>query len=567
MVDLHWPLSRLKGRKHHLCSVCARLDLERVFCNETSQQLIGSLSEYNDPACPFCGLISKAIARAWGFKWDSASLYPVIEISCQLFIQSRSPLSIKGHGGTKHPQPRLLLATDKRPPAFHHNRAPPRQIDREKRRFIVAEIEALPNRWEPNHLPRLDVGVHANTTLLKRWLVECKRHEHSSREAKQGYNYLFQSELPFRLVDVMEECLVQKDKECDYLALSYVWGSLPTLNDPGEDEREIPVLLTLKKNMRDLESPKSLSSSRLVSHSTGRISRTIRDAMEFTRQMGMRYLWVDTLCIVQDDLYEKTRLIGNMDSIYNSATATIIAAAGSDADAGLRGISPRTGHPIEPVKIVDASDGTVLNLSLCLLSLCEEVRSQTWYTRGWAFQEQCLSRRCFYFTGDEVFFNCSEAHWREGYDYATKMPKNSEVKVRTGPPWWSRNLRKDLDPTPYQYLGDVSGEFSVHAYQAAVQEYSQKTLKFPHDIFDAFEGIFNRFRGSKSALNLGIRQAQAIPPHLLYQAILWFPSGRAKKRLGAPERVGQLADQFSTWSWYVPFLWLKFRLDCYGEQV
>ncbi|KAI0853476.1 HET-domain-containing protein [Daldinia vernicosa] len=540
--------------RHHLCSTCEKLDLERKFGNEIQEQIIGYFSEYKDLSCPFCILVSRAIERAWG----------TTKVSCRIFIQSRSPLSVKENGHIHHPQPRLLVATDQKPPEFHDNRVPLRQIDRVRNRFIIAEIERLPSESELNYLPRLEVGTRLNIALLKSWLKECQNHEHSKLAIERGSSGLFQSQHPFRLIDVIQECLVQKDTRCDYVALSYVWGRRPTLQFPGQNEREVPILLSLQDNVKELSVSMGLSKSRPETRKTGRIPRTIRDAMEFTRQIGMRYLWVDTLCIVQDDLEDKARLIGRMDDVYDCAAVTIIAAAGCDADAGLRGVSPRAGHPLKPTKIIDASDGSVLNISTCLRSLCEEVRSATWNTRGWVFQEQSLSQRCLYFTAEEVFFNCREAQWREGYNYARKINAHVDIDIRTGPPWWTRNLRRDLDPTPYHYLGDVGGKLDIQAFQTAVQEYSRKNLTYAHDILNAFEGIFNRFNGHRDVSELSIRQAQGIPPHLLYQAILWFPYGKPEKR---PCQSEQKADQFSTWSWvywtgpvefvFVDSLWLS----------
>ncbi|KAI1490358.1 HET-domain-containing protein, partial [Biscogniauxia mediterranea] len=515
---------------------------------------MGRLSKYKDPDCPFCSLISKAIGRAWGDSWDPKRRRISTGTSCRLFIQSRSPVSIYGNGRVQRPQPRILLATDQEPPNFHHNKTPTRRIDRVKLRFIIAEIESLSNESATNYLPRLPVEPYISIALLKSWLEECQKHEHSRKILERGANDLFQPQKPFRLIDVIEESLVQRDEKCDYMALSYVWGPLPTLLDPGDDYRDqdIPILLTLQQNMEELSVPGSLSESRVASRRTGRIPRTVRDAMELTRQMGMRYLWVDTLCIVQDDPEDRTRLIRLMGYIYNCATATIIAAAGNDADAGLRGVSSRTGRPIEPTKIVDDSDGTTtLDLSLSLLSLCEEIRMTTWNTRGWAFQEQSLSRRCLYFTADEVFFTCSETQRREGYDYAAISSQKADFRVRTGPPWWTRNLRRDLDPTPYYYLGDKSeGGLGVQVYQTAVQEYSRKNLTLPSDVFNAFEGIFNRFERSGHASEVGgIRQMQGIPFHLLYQAILWFPLENSEKRFCEPGKFGEPDERFSTWSW------------------
>ncbi|KAF9224652.1 HET-domain-containing protein [Gyrodon lividus] len=545
------------GPPKQMCSNCDELDLAAMLCDETNEESLGRLSGYNDPECPFCDLISKSIRLAWGVGWDSAKLCSTTSSPPHLFIQSRSPLSVKERGRTEHPQPRLLLAIDQKPPSFQLNRAPLREIDRVKGRFIIAEIESLPDdstHSAPNgvhfhFLPRREVGDRINIPLVKRWLEECKEHMHSKKATGQKGNGLFQRKRPFRLIDVIDECLVQKAERCDYVALSYVWGRIPTILFPGERAEEIPILLTIRENVDDLGVPNSLSESRQASPRGGRIPRTVRDAMELTRKIGMRHLWVDTLCIIQDDQEDKSHLIGCMDDVYDNATVTVIAAAGGDADAGLRGITRRTGCLIEPTKIIDTSDGTPLNLSICLPSLCEEVRRSTWNTRSWTFQEQCLSQRCLYFTAEETFFNCSEVQWREGYDYGEERRGDYDVQVRTGPPWWSMKLRRDMDPTPYHYMGDLTNKLNIQDYQRAVQDYSRTNLTFPHDVLNAFGGIFNRFNRSGDNSGLSIRQTQGIPAHFLFQAMLWFPSDHSQKRLCNPTQPGGSTERFSTWSW------------------
>ncbi|KAI0884919.1 HET-domain-containing protein [Annulohypoxylon maeteangense] len=546
---------------HHLCNICKKLHLEVFFSHKTSQQSIGKISQYADPDCPFCSLISRVIDRAWGSdERDKAG-------RCELLIESRSPLSVKEHGHIRHPQPRLVLATNQEPPKFHHNKTPPRKVDREKTGFIIAEIESIPiNKSDISYLPRRKIGKYVDISLVEDWLDKCRKHRHSKASIGQDvHGLLFQPQFPFRLIDVNRECIVEKDRRCAYVTLSYVWGDLPTLYHGGKSRSKgkIPILMTLKDNIKDLKIERSLSESRLESPSTGRIPQTVRDAMEFTQQIGIRYLWVDTLCIIQDDEEDRKRLISQMGDIYNSATVTVIAAAGSNADAGLSGISPRVGHSIRGVKIAGDSGRTVLNLSISLSSLCEEVRMSTWNTRGWTFQEQSLSQRCLYFTANEVFFNCSECQRREGYDYVEKRKTTTgevKIKARTGPPWWNTNIRYDLEPTPYNYLGDMGdGKLDPQSYELAVQEYSRKNLRDPCDVFNAFEGIFNRFQRSKNAPSetLDISQAQAIPSSLLYRSMLWFPlPGAEKRQLSNPMKLGIIRLRKKTgqlslrsWSW------------------
>lgn len=70
-----------------------------------------------------------------------------------------------------------------------------------------------------------------------------------------------------------------------------------------------------------------------------RLPQTVRDAMQLCLDLGERYLWVNSLCITQDDPITQKQQIDIMDSIYASATLTIVAAAGDHADSGLPGIS------------------------------------------------------------------------------------------------------------------------------------------------------------------------------------------------------------------------------------
>ena len=69
--------------------------------------------------------------------------------------------------------------------------------------------------------------------------------------------------------------------------------------------------------------------------------KTIRDAITLTQELGIRYLWVGSLCIVQDDMDGKASLI-EMHQVYHSSYLTIIAGVGDHADFSLSGVQSRT---------------------------------------------------------------------------------------------------------------------------------------------------------------------------------------------------------------------------------
>jgi hypothetical protein len=149
----------------------------------------------------------------------------------------------------------------------------------------------------------------------------CKRSITSGEENSQGYTKKGFYYLPkFRVIDVQERCLVKPPLGCEYVTLSYVWGRSQQFT-------------TTQAIVEQLEQTHGLDEVR------GKIPRTIQDAIELTVTLQQRYLWVDALCIVQDDEEEKLELIGHMDEIYGNSVLTIVNATG-DSHSGIAGFKP-----------------------------------------------------------------------------------------------------------------------------------------------------------------------------------------------------------------------------------
>jgi hypothetical protein len=98
------------------------------------------------------------------------------------------------------------------------------------------------------------------------------------------------------------------------VTLSYLWGRVETL-------------LLLVANKTQLMRPRMLETLRSA------IPRTIRDALDLVKLIGEKYLWVDCLCLVQDDPEDMKNGIANMDSVYEGSIVCIVTAAGYDGDA------------------------------------------------------------------------------------------------------------------------------------------------------------------------------------------------------------------------------------------
>lgn len=171
-----------------------------------------------------------------------------------------------------------------------------------------------------------------------------------------------------------------------YIALSYVWGqtaclSLSTANRDG---------LMTKGSL----------------HGNTKVGRTILDAMSVCKSMGERYLWVDSLCIVQDDEVEKSNMIARMDDVYGHSLLTIINATQGKADANalLPGVSAGSRSVRQTIEQIGGKRYILTKRHPLQLVLPQTV----WYSRAWTFQENLLSTRRLYFTDEHVFYVCDQ---------------------------------------------------------------------------------------------------------------------------------------------------------------
>ena len=171
-----------------------------------------------------------------------------------------------------------------------------------------------------------------NLDLVRAWLTICDSF-HGDKCSKSWVNDTSSTErLPWiYAIDVNRQCLAQIPHGERYVALSYVWGSSDQLR-------------TMRSNLNLLSKPGGLSG--LI----GQVPRTIRDAIDLTGDLGFNYLWVDSLCIVQDDDDSKRSFIPHMHVIYGAAWLSIIAQTAENASVGLQGYRVGTRNKLQAVK-------------------------------------------------------------------------------------------------------------------------------------------------------------------------------------------------------------------------
>lgn len=189
-------------------------------------------------------------------------------------------------------------------------------------------------------------------------------------------------------VRVIETTLLsdaQKD-DLKYAALSHQWGSIPFRKSTTDNIKE-----------------------HLSGILTRRLPQSFQDAAKVTEALGLTYLWIDSLCIVQEgekaDFDEEAP---KMEDIYSSAYCVLAASSASGASEGF--LKRPSGTEQCPVKRVDLEhEGRrEFLVAPAIDDFQRDVLESTLETRGWVLQEHALARRTLFFTNNQTYFECGD---------------------------------------------------------------------------------------------------------------------------------------------------------------
>jgi hypothetical protein len=142
----------------------------------------------------------------------------------------------------------------------------------------------------------------------------------------------------------------------------------------------------------------------------------MHDAIIVTRNLQLNYLWIDALCIVQDDPDDWEREALSMSEVYTQSGITLAATSSSDSDGGL--FFPRqTGRAAQLLwTFSDGSPPERVNFRSYNHRDCDTlIRRGPLNKRSWAFQERYLSRRVVHFTTDRLYWECDRIMIGEGF--------------------------------------------------------------------------------------------------------------------------------------------------------
>lgn len=257
------------------------------------------------------------------------------------------------------------------------------------------------------------VNFDASLPVVSKWLRECKETHTACSKSK--------TPLPTRVIDVGPSngsekpfLLLTKGENAVYTALSHCWGeSLP--------------YTTTKKTL----------SSRKAGFPLIDLPKTYEDAIVITRRLKIRYIWIDSLCIVQDDEKDWQQESAKMASVYRNAHVTLAASASSDSHGGCIFLRSPSLH----IKSSAAKEEVLVR------PYTQESRSilqSPLNQRAWVLQENVLSRRTIYFATDQLFWKCQTTRASEdGLFSAPESPAKD---------WW--HLVEDYSSRKLARLGD-----------------------------------------------------------------------------------------------------------------
>lgn len=463
-----------------LCSVCENLDFYRIFLDgipETEEVPLDSLSSILQKSyqCNFCRLISFHVRRTW-----MLDKFPDVDLSgiqCRLFSMSCGCLR-----GPFYPPPKFRcyrLHVNMEGLSEFWETYPASRVTAGSLTIYLMQEDAF-KFGRPTDLHSRRVKNTVDIDLVKKWIKLCQENHgdecHNVWRMDNGED----NNLPkyVRLVDVVSMALVPASSGCRYVALSYVWGAVST------------EYRTTTDNIAERSTPGGLN--------TATFPETITDSILFTRQLGLRYLWIDAICIIQNCSQDKITQIQSMDLVYGLSYLTIMAAGGASARDPLPGCRPRTRTLTQHIEVVQG-----LHLCVGPPRLHEALALSVWNTRCWTYQESALSRRRIYFTEQQVYFECRGDVFCEDIVAESKGLQLSSSFIR-------------IPRGEYFPQADPFG-----TYMGAVNQCTRRNLTVESDVVDALTGVTN-------ALAIGFRLGD--PARVFYcgmiltdlhRALLW----------------------------------------------
>ena len=373
-------------------------------------------------------------------------------------------------------------------------------------------------------------GCDLSQTLAKEWLGNCEKNEdgqHVDCNTSEG------TWLPTRLLDVRHASetsvlrLVSSsdisdafsEEEKRYITLSHCWGEWGS--------KEMPVLKYANHRHRH---EKGISIER--------IPQTFRDAITvaqwfqgkiptqkqssvYSHVHVVRWLWIDSLCIIQDSDADWQREALLMDRVYKKGFLNISADWNADSRDGL--FNPRSPMRVQPLKVELPEIGESIHLVVDERDMFDWVNTAPLSQRAWVFQERHLARWNLHFTEQEMFFECC---YRAPYFASETFPNGAP-----------RFFEQSNAPLYHAATTTLRSTIDIYElWRDLCEMYSEKKLSNPTDKSVAISGLAKEFQ-------------KLVPDDVYFSGMWWstFPLCLGWKSQSHPIQENLL--EAPSWSW------------------
>lgn len=297
----------------------------------------------------------------------------------------------------------------------------------------------------------------------------------------------------------------------------------------------------------------STLSTNLDTHKAGislhELPLTFAETITLLRKLHIRYLWIDSLCIIQDDELDWHQQAAQMATIYRNAYMVVSASKASNAKDGLySSVAPEFAlHPLV------YSDGDFGPETICFRRafthlpsymdhrLGAKAASFPTFNRAWIFQERFLATRVIHFGPSELIWECHECtvcQCRDGDILNTQTPCIA-----------SQNLNKQINHIshPKSYFGASALSFQAEQevqirWHRLVEEYSKLHMSYERDIYPAISGLAQVFHAC-----LKMQYCAGLWKENLIGDMVWHPEPKYRDESSWSKRPRHW--RAPTWSW------------------
>ncbi|KAF2849504.1 hypothetical protein T440DRAFT_398982, partial [Plenodomus tracheiphilus IPT5] len=318
--------------------------------------------------------------------------------------------------------------------------------------------------------------------IIKLWLQDCD----TDHKGCQGTSH----RLPTRLIDVGNSKdpklqLVETSQATlsskEYIALSHPWGNTE-LYDPFS---------TVQSNVEEFRQAIPEDS----------LPATFKDAVICVRELGISYLWIDSLCIIQGEDGDFNEEATRMEDVFSGAYCILAASRANDQRDGF--LSPRSQRTY-----VTFQDGPGKSFFICenIDNFGKDVILGSLNKRGWVLQERALARRTIYFTETQTYFECGK-----GIRCETLTRKRNKMADFLGDPDFPKNAMT------------ANRAAKIAWFQALYQQYSNLDFTRYEDRPIAIAGLEKRLQkayGTRGAYGI-FDDGNLAESGLFHRSLLW----------------------------------------------